>query len=51
MLSRKGIITLTLALSLRERGLVGTFAYPCQPIKGEGTYEIVILTAQRERPR
>ncbi len=32
--------TLTLALSLRERGLVDTFAYPCEPVKGEGTYAI-----------
>ena len=33
--------TLTLALSLRERGSVDIFAYPCEPVEGEGTYAIV----------
>ncbi len=32
------VVTLTLALSLRERGLVDTFACPCDPIEGEGIF-------------
>ncbi len=50
-------ITLTQTLSLRERGLyVGihtwlyTFAYPCQPIEGEGTViPLINLSPENEK--
>ena len=50
-------ITLTPTLSLRERGLyVGihawlyTFAYPCQPIEGEGTViPLINLSPENEK--
>ena len=35
------LLTLTPTLTLRERGFVDIFAYPCEPVKGEGTYAIV----------